>query len=571
MRIALAQINPTVGDLKQNFSKIKSFIEQSKREGSDIVVFPELSLSGYPPEDLLLKPHFIMDNFKNLELLKKESHGIVAIIGFPYIDKKGVVYNSAAVLTGGRIKAIYHKNILPNYSVFDEKRYFQQSKENMIFKLAGLYFGVNICEDIWLDSGPHIDQARAGAGILINLSASPYHMGKGELRYKLLSGRARETKSFICYANIVGGQDELVFDGSSLILDKKGKILARGKEFEEDLIIADIDDKKCTRKKRTVKGVKLVNLAGKTYTKSQITDHSSPPIPKKLGEAPEVYKALVLSTRDYVLKNKFQKVIISISGGIDSAITLAIASSAIGKDNVFCITMPSQFSSKETISDSKKVCRNFGVKLVEIPIENIYQTYRKLLEEKFNTSSLGVAGENIQARIRGNIVMAFSNKYGWLVLTTGNKSETAVGYCTLYGDMAGGFGVIKDVPKTLVYKLANFVNKEAGRDIIPDSIIKRPPSAELAPGQKDTDSLPEYDILDPILKSYIEDDRSFDEMLTSYGKAGSRGSVSKELLRKVISMVDKNEYKRRQSPPGPRITPKAFGKDRRLPITNLYI
>ncbi len=563
VRIAIAQINPTVGDLKANRDKIKDYIEKAKEHLADIVVFPELAVCGYPPEDLLLKPHFIRDNVKALNSLTGCTRDITAIIGFADMDGKGNVYNAAAVIHDEKLKGIYRKSELPNYSVFDERRYFRPGDKNMVFSLGKLVFGVNICEDLWADRGPYKAQAQAGAKILFNISASPYYAGKSEERRRLLSGRARGSKVFLCYANLVGGQDELVFDGRSRVLDPAGNIIVSARGFEEDIVFADLDIRVPFRKKTASQGARGVK---KIYLPYNSRNNDRPPVSRtvhrRMNRVEEIYRALVLGIRDYAGKNGFQKAVLGLSGGIDSALTAVIACDALGNENVIGISMPSQYSSRGTVNDAARLADNLGIRSITVPIRDIFNVYLGVLKKRFGGAKPGAAEQNLQARIRGNILMAFSNRYGWLVLATGNKSETAVGYCTLYGDMAGGFAVIKDVPKTLVYNLAGFVNRKHKKSLIPPSVITRPPSAELKPRQKDTDSLPPYELLDPVLKAYIEEDRSCDEIRVKGMKAG--------VLKKVINMVDKSEYKRRQAAPGIKITPRAFGKDRRLPITNRY-
>ena len=563
LRIAIAQINPIVGDLGYNREKICLFTEEAKKVFADVIVFPELAVCGYPPEDLLLKPHFVRDNIRALRSIVKCADDIISIIGFADMDESEDIYNAAAVAGRGKVLAVYHKNFLPNYGVFDEKRYFKEGKENLIFRSGGVTFGVTICEDIWHEKGPYCEQAAGGARLLFNISASPFHAGKSKERFELLSKMAKRTGAFVCYVNLVGGQDELVFDGRSLILDPKGDIITSAAEFSEDLVLADIPigalaPRKSVKKRKS--GLKKVDIhfAGNDPERPPI----HPVLHKKMGDVEEIYNALVLGTRDYVLKNGFGKVVLGLSGGIDSSLTAAIACDALDRENVTGVSMPSMFSSEETKNDARKIAENLGVRYLEVPINDIFQSYMGSLGNEVFDASHDLTEQNLQARIRGNMLMAFSNKFGWLVLTTGNKSETAVGYCTLYGDMAGGYAVIKDVPKTMVYELADFVNKKYGRPVIPDSVIKRVPTAELAPGQKDTDSLPPYDILDKVLKSYIEEDKSASTI--------KGGNITDTLVRKVINMVDKNEYKRRQAPAGVKITPKAFGKDRRLPITNRY-
>ncbi|HLF18945.1 MAG TPA: NAD+ synthase [Candidatus Omnitrophota bacterium] len=536
MRIALAQINTTVGDLAGNQAKIAGYIQRAKDRQADIVVFPELAVTGYPPEDLLLKGHFVKENIKTLRQLAKAASGITVIVGFVDRDAKKNLYNAAAILENKSVKGAYYKQKLPNYGVFDEKRYFQPGGTDKTFKLGGVKYAVSVCEDLWEDVCQK--QAKAGAKLLINISSSPYDSGKLKAREALIKGRAKQTKTHICYCNLVGGQDELVFDGSSMIVDPKGRLLAMAKEFEEDLLIADFDLGKNDPRKRA------------------LGEHMYKPAPP----LERILKALVLGTKDYALKNGFKKAVVGLSGGIDSALVAALAVEALGKDNIIGITMPSRFSSTGTKADAKQLAHNLGIELKEIPIEGIFQAYLETLKEPFNGLKPNIAEENVQARIRGNILMALSNKFGWLVLTTGNKSEIAVGYCTLYGDMSGGFAVIKDVPKTVVYQLCLIINQKRG-NVIPQSVIDRPPTAELRENQKDQDSLPPYDVLDGILKSYVEEHRSFTQMANR---------KDQEIVKSVISMVDRSEYKRRQAPPGIKITPRAFGKDWRLPITNKY-
>ena len=553
LRIALAQINPTVGDLPGNRRKIVEYIQRARVKDADVVVFPELAVCGYPPEDLLLKEHFVRDNIKSLNLLAREVKGIAAVIGFVDIDKDKRLYNAAAVISDGRRGGVYRKKELPNYGVFDEKRYFTQGDDNIVFALGGHVFGVTICEDIWIEGSVYQKQVRNGADLLINISSSPYDVGKLKKRQELLRKRARATKAFICYANLVGGQDELVFDGGSMVIDPRGKVLAFGKPFEEDLVIADVPVK--SGKKTS----KAVVLAKGVFHQTQA--------PAAVQTAPEgtdlqrIHKALVLGARDYARKNGFRDCLIGLSGGIDSSLVAALAVDAIGKENVTGVSMPSRFTSGGTRSDARQLAENLGIKFLEIPIERMFEAYLAQLQEIFGEQAFGLAEENLQARIRGTLLMTLSNRWGSLVLTTGNKSEVGVGYCTLYGDMSGGFAVIKDVPKTTVYQLARLVNKEAGKELIPQSVIDRPPTAELKENQKDQDSLPPYADLDKMLKEYVEEHRSLAYMARKNDK---------ELVKKVIAMVDRNEYKRRQGPPGVKITPRAFGKDWRLPITNKY-
>ena len=537
MRIALAQINPTVGDLKGNRKKILEFVHRAKGQEADIIAFPELALCGYPPEDLLLKEHFVRDNLKILQSLVKEIKGITAIIGYVDCDQKKNLYNAAAIIADGKIKDVYHKNALPNYGVFDEKRYFQSKAKPQVFSIAGIKAAVNICEDIWVERGIYLDQVKKGAKVLINISSSPYDVDKLAKRGKLLKLRARQTKAYFCYVNLVGGQDELVFDGNSMVVSPQGRVMAMAKSFEEDLLVVDLP------------------VGNKDNKKSLPVSSRSP-----VNFVEEMYKALVLATRDYIEKNGFKKVLIGLSGGIDSALVAAIAVDAIGKDNVVGVSMPSRYSSTATCADAKQMAENLRIQFKEIPIEEIVHGYDKALEKEFKELEPNIAEENIQARIRGNILMALSNKFGWLVLTTGNKSEFAVGYCTLYGDMSGGYAVIKDVFKTKVYELARWRNSQ-GQDIIPQSVIDRAPTAELRENQKDQDSLPEYALLDKILADYVDQHKSPAQLVKKYNK---------EVVEKVMRLVDCSEYKRRQAAPGVKITQRAFGKDWRLPITNRY-
>lgn len=575
LRIALAQINPTIGDFEGNTSKIFSCITKAKKAGVHLIAFPELAITGYPPEDLLLKTEFIEDNLEALKKIQKNVGDITVIVGF--VDRKDDIYNSAAIIYNKKLIDTYHKMYLPNYGVFDEFRYFQAGTRCPIYQIGDAWIGVNICEDIWYPEGPARLQALAGAEVIININASPYHIGKGKFREDMLSTRASDNLVMVAYLNTVGGQDELVFDGHSIIIDQNGKVIVRGKQFEEDLIIADLDLEgimmgrlHAPRRRQEVmkleKGavekitIPTEKIPGGKKTKlylqvSSIRDMILEPVE-------EVYKALVLGTSDYVNKNGFKGVVIGLSGGIDSAFVTCIAADALGKENVTGLFMPSPYTSRESIEDVYALTENLGIRLIEISIDNIFHSYLDTLRKEFQGLPADATEENIQARIRGNILMAFSNKFGWLVLTTGNKSEMSVGYATLYGDMAGGFAVIKDVPKTMVYELCKWKNKRAGRIAIPERMFLKEPSAELKPDQKDSDTLPPYPVLDPILKAYIEDDKRFEEILSL--------GCEVECAQKVIRMVDKSEYKRRQSPPGIKITQRAFGRDRRFPITNKY-
>jgi len=558
MRIALAQMNPTVGDLPGNCQKIVTRIEEARRVKADIVALPELAICGYPPEDLVLKQSFLDDCREWLNRAVAATAGIVAIIGFP-AGKLGDVANAAAVAADGRLIDTYHKALLPNYGVFDEMRYFKPGDGRQVFGFRGTTIGISICEDIWHPSGPPSVQAReGGAQLLINISASPYHAGKGHERAEMLASRASECGAAVAYVNTVGGQDELVFDGHSLVFAADGSLVARAPQFEESLLVADIEAPAAKRPPAaSVRRTVLPNIAPPS-ARPVVQPLNVP----SLDRLAEIYSAVVLGTRDYVRKNGFSKVLIGLSGGIDSSLTAAIAVDALGPDNVIGVAMPSPYSSSQSLADAQDLSRNLGIELRVLPVEDVLKAYLAALSGEFAGREPDVAEENIQARIRGNLLMALSNKFGWLVLTTGNKSELAVGYCTLYGDMAGGFAVIKDIPKTLVYELAAWRNAQQEADVIPAAVIARPPTAELRPNQLDTDSLPPYAVLDPILQAYVEEDRGLDEI-------AARG-FDRDLVRRVIRMVDRNEYKRRQAPPGVKITYKAFGRDRRLPITNRY-
>lgn len=529
LKVSLAQINPCVGNLKENTKKIITYIKKAKSQKADLVIFPELSLVGYPPEDLLLKPHFIDANLKSLKSVQNECKGIAAIVGF--VNRtKNKIYNACAIIHDKKIIDIYHKIHLPNYDVFDEKRYFSSGDALSLYNFKGYNFAVSICQDIWEENFLKSLKKRK-VDFVINTSASPFHLRKVHLREKILTDAAKKLKSDIFYCNLVGGQDELVFDGTSKIVLSSGKIAQHAERFSEDLLTFDFD------KKKKYSGIRISSK-----------------------EEEEAFFALRLGLFDYTRKNGFKKVVVGVSGGIDSALVLSLATLALGKSNVYGLIMPSRFTSKETFSDAKKICKNLGVKYSVVNIDGVFDSYLGQLKNFFTGKGKDKTEENLQARIRGNILMAFSNKFGFLVLNTGNKSELSCGYCTLYGDMVGGFGVLKDVPKLLVYKIAKYINEISGKDIIPFSVFKRHPSAELKPKQRDTDALPPYKLLDPILKLYVEKDLSLEKIV--------KKGFNKRLVSRVISMVDANEYKRRQAPVGIKITPKAFGKDRRMPITN---
>ena len=557
LRVALAQINLVVGDFNFNAEKIKQHLKQAKRMGADVVLFPELAVTGYPPEDLLLKESFLKQCDKNLKKISRYTKGLTAIIGFA--EKKGkAIYNSAALLSDGKHIGTCRKILLPNYGVFDEKRYFHEGNSPVKFRLKGATLGITICEDLWEDSGPgKILCGQGNVDLLLNISSSPFHKGKGKTREKMIQQRARSYRSHIAYVNLVGGQDELVFDGQSLVVAPDGKIIIQGNSFTEELICFDITLNPKSPKKLYSK----TNISSYQVPTSLSKQKKYPPLSvyayNKKSEVENIFSALVLGTQDYVSKNGFSKAVLGLSGGIDSALTAVIASKALGAKNVTGVLMPSPHSSEGSVQDSLSLAKNLGIETLILPIEKAMKAYDQILGKVFKGTDSDLAEENIQARIRGNLLMALSNKKGWMVLATGNKSEFSVGYCTLYGDMAGGFAVIKDVPKIWVYKISHWVNSK--KEIIPESILTKAPSAELRPDQKDTDTLPPYDLLDPILLKYIEEDKSVGKIKVS--------GLSTADIKRVANLVDASEYKRRQGPPGVKITPKAFGKDRRVPIT----
>jgi NAD+ synthase (glutamine-hydrolysing) len=567
LRIALAQINAVVGDLQGNADRIVEVIGRARELGVDVVAFPELALTGYPPEDLLLKADFVEENLACLQEIATATEDIVAIVGF--VDLEQDIYNAAGVLCEGQVAAVARKVYLPNYGVFDEERYFDAGDALLVVRLDDFLFGVNICEDIWYPSGPTEAQALYGAELVVNISSSPYDRRKGRARERMLSTRAADSVASVAFCNMVGGQDELIFDGGSAVFDERGQVIGRALQFEEDLLVADLSPRRILRQRLheprrrkerlgDLHPVELVHLAktGGEGPKPAV----EPRIMPRLDIEAEVYRALVLGTRDYVRKNGFQQAVIGLSGGIDSSLTATIAADALGPKNIVGVAMPSRYSSEESLEDARALADNLGIELKTVPIDDTFQAYLGMLATEFEGTEAGVAEENIQARIRGNVLMALSNKFGWLVLTTGNKSELATGYCTLYGDMAGGFAVIKDVPKGLVYELARYRNGLG--EVIPTRVLEKPPSAELKADQRDEDALGPYSVLDPILQAYVEEDRSVGEIAAL--------GFEEEAVRRVIHMVDRAEYKRRQAPPGIKITPRAFGKDRRLPITNWY-
>jgi NAD+ synthase (glutamine-hydrolysing) len=573
IRLAMAQINVTVGDLEGNLRKILEYLEQARARGASLVMFPELATCGYPPEDLLLKPDFIAATQRMLDDIARASADVATVVGYPDRDEYDI-YNAAAIIQNGQVLGTYRKHFLPNYGVFDENRYFRQGESTPIFDFEGDIVGVNVCEDIWYPSGPPQWQAQAGAELLVNISASPYARGKGRVRERMLATRAADNVAIVAYCNLVGGQDELIFDGGSLVYAADGKLLARGPAYEEALLLVDLDLSTVFRTRlRDPRGRKAQLDALERGERMPLirgaelrpVEAGAPGeegmISEILGPEAEVYGALKLGLRDYTRKNGFRKVTLGLSGGIDSALTAALAVDALGPENVVGVSMPSRFSSEHSRDDARELAERLGIQFLQIPIEKPFAAYLEALEETFSGRQEDITEENIQARIRGNYLMALSNKFGYLVLATGNKSEAAVGYGTLYGDMAGGFSPIKDVPKTLVYQLARWRN-QAGGYVIPEASITKPPSAELRPDQLDQDSLPPYDILDGIMERYVEEDYSVREIVAE--------GFDEATVLKVIRLVDLNEFKRRQSAPGIKITPRAFGKDRRLPITNRW-
>ncbi|MCC6141315.1 MAG: NAD+ synthase [Nitrospira sp.] len=584
LRVAMAQINPTVGDIAGNTRLIKRWIKEARKAKADVVVFPELAITGYPPEDLLLKPRFVADNRRALDEIVKECRGLLAVVGCvgqgqvndkrsrPPVVPAGQheLSNAAAVLSERGVVARYSKWLLPNYGVFDESRYFRPGRMLPLITLRGATIGVNICEDIWFPDGPTRYQAAAGADVIININASPFQIGKSRIREQMLATRARENGVIVTYTNTVGGQDELVFDGNSLVLDQTGAVIARAKAFQEDFLLADLNVDAVVRHRMAQQRTRA--LSGKLANAVERMTVKLPAAPKRARvvsaleplreELDEVYAALVLGVRDYVWKNGFKKVVIGLSGGIDSAITAVIAADALGADNVRGLFMPSPYTSQDSGEDVADLAGRLHIAYDTIAITPTFDRYRQALAASFAGAPADTTEENLQARIRGNLLMAFSNKFGHLVLTTGNKSEMSVGYATLYGDMAGGFAVIKDVPKTMVYALSHLRNAAGPAAVIPKRIIDRAPTAELRPDQKDEDSLPPYAVLDPILKAYVEEDRSPEEIAAM--------GFDRAVVAAVIGLVDRSEYKRRQAPIGIKITHRAFGKDRRMPITNGY-
>ncbi|PMP59788.1 MAG: NAD+ synthase [Sulfurihydrogenibium sp.] len=568
IRVALGQINTVLGDFDYNLNKILDYTKEAEKLEADIIVFPELALTGYPPEDLVLKQSFIEKNTEYIKRLSQNVGNIVVIVGF--IDKQEDIYNAAAIIHKGEIKGIYHKQYLPNYGVFDEKRYFQEGKKLTILQIENYKFGISICEDIWYPENPINTYSIEGCEIIFNLNASPYSEGKPRKREELLKVRSRDNLVSIVYVNLVGGQDELVFDGNSLILNPDGEILAKGKPFEEDLIVADIDLEEIFRRQlkdnrlknlrsnyKRQENVEIINL---DYNLKDKKTHIQRKLYPEISDVESNYKALVLGLRDYINKNGFKKVVLGLSGGVDSSLVATIAVDALGSENVKGVLMPSPYTSKESIEDALELSKNLNIQTFTIPITNLFEAYLKEFNEIFKDLKPDTTEENLQARIRGNILMALSNKFGWIVLSTGNKSEMSVGYSTLYGDMVGGFAVLKDVLKTKVYELCRYRNSIS--KVIPDRVLTKPPSAELRPNQTDEAELAPYPILDQIIKLYVEEDYPVEDII----KLG----FDEKLVKKIVKLIDTNEYKRRQSPIGIKITERAFGKDRRMPITSRF-
>lgn len=568
----MAQMNPTVGDLDGNSEAVIARVVEAERLGCDLVAMPELVLTGYPPEDLVLRRRFVRDNLEALDRVREATRGlhVTAVVGF--VDLNNDAYNAAAVIHDGVIAGVYHKQFLPNYGVFDEERYFRPGTEAPVFEIGGVGVGINICEDIWYSSGPAQDQAVAGAEVIVNINGSPFHVGKREAREKMLATRAADNAAIVCYCNMVGGQDSLIFDGGSMIHDPRGACIASAPLFDEMLMVTDLDVEYVGQVRLHDPRLRRLSTERRAFIPvSGALNGERPAIPASFQGTPgvnapseeeAVYGALVVGTRDYVRKTGFEQVVIALSGGIDSTLTAAIAVDALGPENVFGVSMPSRYSSEGSVADAQALADNLGIELTMIPIEGPFAAFLEALSGSFAGTETGLAEENLQARIRGTMVMALSNKFGRLVLTTSNKSESATGYTTLYGDMTGGLAVIQDVPKTLVYRLSRYVNTRAGHEVIPASVIAKPPSAELRPDQFDEDSLMPYDRLDPILQAFVEEDRTLAEIEAE--------GFREEDIRRVMSLVTRAEFKRRQAAPGLKITPRAFGRDRRFPIANRY-
>jgi NAD+ synthase (glutamine-hydrolysing) len=571
MRLALAQINPVVGDLDGNTRLILNRLEEAKAQGADLVLFPELAVTGYPPEDLLLRPGFVRAAESHVEAIAREARGTTVLVGAPHFDRD--LYNACYVLTGGEVKAVYRKRFLPNYGVFDEDRYFAPGRDLILLEHGKTLVGLTVCEDMWQPGPPATDLALAGAELLTNISASPFYVGRDREREEMFVTRARDNSCFVAFCNAVGGQDELIFDGHSVVIDDEGTILARAPGFEESLLVVDVEPKEVigrrlrdvrrralAREREQVPPVEVIHIG--TRRPSTNGDKATGTVAPFVGELEQMRLALELGLRDYVDKNGFRDVVVGVSGGIDSAVTAAVAAEALGADRVHCVSMPSRYSSEATRTDAQRLAESLGCSFREIPIAHIVGAFDEALTDAFNGTEPDLTEENIQARARGVLLMALSNKFGWMLVATGNKSELSVGYATLYGDMAGGFALLKDVYKTDVFRLASHLNDRAGRELIPQSIIDRAPSAELRDNQLDADSLPPYPRLDEVLEEYVEHDRTLEEL--------SADGFDKEVVERAVSMIDRAEYKRRQAPPGVKLHPKAFGRDRRTPITNRW-
>jgi NAD+ synthase (glutamine-hydrolysing) len=571
MRLALAQINPVVGDLEGNRQLILSRVEQAKGQGADLVLLPELAVTGYPPEDLLLRPGFVRAAESSVEEIAREARGTTVLVGAPLFDRD--LYNACYVLSGGEVKAIYRKRFLPNYGVFDEDRYFAPGRDLILLEHGKTLVGLTVCEDMWQPGPPATDLALAGAELLVNISASPFHVGRDREREEMFVTRARDNSCFVAFCNTVGGQDELIFDGHSVVIDDEGTILARAPGFEEALLVVDVEPKEVigrrlrdvrrralAREREQVPPVEVIHVGTRgPSTNGQKATGSVAPF---VDDLEQMRLALELGLHDYVGKNGFRDVVVGVSGGIDSAVTAALAAEALGAERLHCVSMPSRYSSEATRTDARRLAESLGCSFREIPIGEIVDAFDAALGESFRGTASDLTEENIQARARGVLLMALSNKFGWMLVATGNKSELSVGYATLYGDMAGGFALLKDVYKTDVFRLARYLNERAGRELIPQSIVDRAPSAELRDNQLDEDSLPPYPKLDEVLEEYVEHDRSLEEL--------SADGFDKDVVERAVSMIDRAEYKRRQAPPGVKLRPKAFGRDRRTPITNRW-
>jgi NAD+ synthase (glutamine-hydrolysing) len=568
MRLALAQINPVVGDLAGNRDLILARLEEAKAAGADLALFPELAVTGYPPEDLLLRPGFVRAAESTLEEIARAARGIVAIVGTPTFDRD--LYNAAAVCAGGEVKALVKKRFLPNYGVFDEMRYFAQGSELFLFEHGETLIGVTVCEDMWQPGPPATDLALAGAELIVNISASPFHLLRDREREEMFRTRARDSSAFVAFCNTVGGQDELIFDGHSLVIDDEGTVLARAPGFEECLLVVDIDPSSVVQRRLTDARRRALAAGRGDFdvttvhvgTPHEQTEHLQPPLATFCDDLEQMRMALELGLGDYVHKNGFREIVVGVSGGIDSALVAALAAETLGPESVHCVSMPSRYSSEGTRGDAQRLAGALGCDFREIAIEPIAEQFLAALESHFSGYDADLTEENLQARIRGTLLMALSNKFGWLLVATGNKSEMSVGYATLYGDMAGGFALLKDVYKTDVFRLSMHLNERAGRELIPQSIIERAPSAELRDEQLDEDSLPPYPKLDAVLEAYVEQDRTLEEL--------SNDGFERDVVERAVALVDRAEYKRRQAPPGVRLRPKAFGRDRRTPITNRW-